>query len=135
MGQRWPEYTAYSMRKEGGMSDEIGTLDQVRRDVAQGWDYETDAVMIVGFPSHKVPGFIIFSRDRGLYVWAKPNGNGYNFNPRTGRLTSAHPLPDKTKRKMAEAMREYGYTASTATPRKKAPAKRKTAKKTACRRA
>lgn len=123
---KYIEYDGESMSPEGGGADLGGYgIEEVRADVIQNWDRDTDVVKISTLGTNsRIVGFILFSRPRGIYVWAKPDGTARRFNPATGKLTTPYTLPPKGKKNVLKATKEHNSIFRQATVKKKTTKKK-----------
>lgn len=101
------EYLGESLMPDGGMADLGGYgIDGVRVDVVRRWGGSSGDVIRV-FSLGRIVGYVVFSRSRGIYVWAKPDGSAKMFNPATGRLTRPYALTSKAKKDIAKDVKEF----------------------------
>ena len=101
------EYLGVSLMPDGGMADLGGYgIDGVRVDVVRRWGGSSGDVIRV-YSLGRIVGYVVFSRSRGIYVWAKPDGTAKMFNPATGRLTKPYVLTSKAKKDIAKDVKEF----------------------------
>lgn len=125
---RYKEYGGTSLR--GGGADLMGpNMDYIRRDVVDTWDYDSDVVEINRMNSGLTTvGYIAFNRKRGFYHWITATKTCREFDPATGKLGKAVPMPDAVRSIIADYEKKMAEKKAKAKA-KKTVSKPKTIKK------
>lgn len=94
------EYVAVSIDKGGHGDPDAKDLAQMRRDLAKYWGGTKDLIRIGrAYPRNSFRiGYLGIDRPKNLFYWVDTEGVCRQFDPATGRLGKAIPLPTRERK-------------------------------------